>query len=270
MSIFVIGKNGLLGQSLKIHKDWQFLSHTDAVGETSWIKNASCIINCAFSPALRTGPHQEDEDLDLKLARLVQEKSDCHYIMLSSRAVYGVSDVLVGWIENDTPTPISFYARNKLLIEHSLQNLLPNRLTILRLATMFGYELHRTSFFGLAMTGLKEHNTITLDMRPDVPRDFFPVWRFADAMRVIAGNPQAGIYNLGSGHGTQCGNIASWLIAGYGQGEIVSAKDYKDPFYLNMGKTYAAWTGLHKTSTKDIREDTLLCGRWLADAIRQP
>ncbi len=273
MGIYVIGKNGFLGQSLAIHRDWNFLSHTEALDNTSWVNRAHCVINCAFSPRLRTGPYQQTDDLDLLLARIIGA-NPCQYIMISSRAAYGLSPTpsadapLSGWRESDPPHPHNDYARNKLQIEKSLSACLGNRLTILRLATIFGFEfgpeITRRSFFGLALTNLVEKKTITLDMHPDVRRDFYAVWRFAKALKVIADDPKPGLYNLGSGHGTRCGDIASWLIAGYGQGHIVHSTNHKDPFYLNMDKTYATWPTLPVTTIQDIREDVLHCGTELA------
>lgn len=264
MSIFVIGKNGLLGQSLKIHNGWNFLSHAEALSNPSWVSQASCVINCAFAPALRTDPYNEADDIDLTLARMIGTEK-CHYIMISSRAAYGPCETPdQGWSEGDISHPQTHYAKNKLHIEQTLKSILGNRLTILRLATMFGHELNRPSFFGIAMTGLKENNTITLDMHPDVPRDFYAVWRFAEAMSVIATTPKPGLYNLGSGHGTKCGDIARWLIAGYGQGHMTHTTDHKDPFFLNMERTYAAWPDMPVTTQQDVREDVLHCGTWLA------
>jgi UDP-glucose 4-epimerase len=267
MSIFVIGKNGLLGQSLKIHRGWNFLSHDEALSSPAWVTQASCVINCAFAPALRTNPYNEADDIDLTLARMIAaEKS--HYIMISSRAAYGVRENADrGWQESDTPRPHNDYARNKLHIEKSLTSILGDRLTVLRLATMFGHELNRPSFMGMALGGLREKNTITLDMHPDVPRDFYAVWR-SEAMNHIATAPKPGLYNLGSGHGTKCGDIARWLIAGYGQGHFTHTADHKDPFFLNMDKTHAAWPGIAVTTPQQIREDVMSCGMWLRDRNR--
>lgn len=265
MTIVVIGKTGLLGQTLQVHEGWQCLSHEEALQDTGWVTTASCVINCAFSPVLRTGPYQAEQDIDLKLAMLIKNSTNCHYIMISTRAVYGLSDGLHGWAEDATPSPLTDYARNKLQIENNVRDILsPERQTILRLTTMFGYELDRPSFFGLALTGLLRHETITLDMDPLVKRDFLSVWRFADAMKVIAANPEAGIYNLGSGIGTECGAIAGWLIEGFGDGHLNPGTAPKDPFWLDMTKTYTTWPALHVITADDTRNDVLQCGEWLA------
>jgi len=265
MSIVVIGKNGLLGQSLKIHNGWNFLSHDEALSNPAWVLQASCVINCAFAPALRTGPYNETDDIDLTLARMISTEK-CHYNMISSRAAYGLCETPEhGWRESEVPHPHSDYARNKLHIEQTLTSILGDRLTILRLATMFGHELNRPSFFGIALSGLKDKNTIALDMHPDVPRDFYAVWRFAEALGLIAADPKPGLYNLGSGHGTKCGDVARWLIAGYGQGNLTHTTDHKDPFFLNMDKTYAAWPTLPMTSPQQIRDDVINCGIWLKE-----
>lgn len=263
MSVFVIGKSGLLGNALRDQAGWAFLSHREAFDDTGWVNRAGCIINCAFSPALRHGPYQETEDVDLALARIIGDRP-CNYIMLSSRAVYGPSDAMQSLSETDIPRPTNHYAKNKLHIENALQSLLQERLTILRLSTMFGMELHRPSFFGIAMTGLLERGVITLDMNPAVERDFYAVRQFAEDLPVIAHAPRPGLYNLGSGVGTACGRIAEWLIEGFGRGTYTAGTEMKDPFRLDMAKTRSAWPALPVMTPEDIREDTLRCGRWLA------
>ena len=54
--------------------------------------------------------------------------------------------------------------------------------------------------------------------------------------RIIDVRPH-GIYNLGSNHGTEIGDVARSLIEGYGSGEfIVTGDELKDQFILDTTK----------------------------------
>lgn len=260
MSIVVVGKNSMMGREMQKHfsgNRWMYLSHTQAQADASWTDNARCVINFAFSPALRHHEYDADQDIDLKLARAMNPQ--CHYIMVSSRAVYGpgVSNRL---FETNTPHPQTLYGQNKWRIEQRLHEFCGDRLTVLRCANVFGDEYGRHSFFGMALTNLKNMGQVVFDMNPEVRRDFIAVWHVARAIGTIAQTPLTGLYNLGSGYGTPCQDIAEWIIKGYGKGEIVSTSDERrDDFYLDMEKTHAAFK-LPLITRAMLAQDCFDCG----------
>lgn len=264
MTIVVVGKNGLMGTEMQRHfsgTEWLFLSHSEALADTTWTKTARCLINFAFSPALRVNDYDENEDIDSRLASLTQPHT--HYIMMSSRTVYGPAPIDSCLRESDKPAPQTPYAHNKLHIEQRLTDQLKDRLTVLRGANVFGHEAGRKSFFGMALASLKNKGQIVFDMDPAVKRDFLAVWHVADALGRIAASPKPGLYNLGSGYGTPCRDIASWLIEGYGSGEMVSTSDeLRDDFYLDMTKTKTAFK-LPAVTPAMMRQDCVDCGRAL-------
>jgi nucleoside-diphosphate-sugar epimerase len=183
--------------------------------------------------------------------------------MMSSRTVYGPA-LFDGCLrESDKPAPQTPYARNKLHIEQRLSDRLKDRLTILRGANVFGHEMGRKSFFGMALASLKSNRQIVFDMNPAVKRDFLAVWHVADALGHIAASPKPGLYNLGSGYGTACRDIASWIIKGYGNGKIISTNDdLRDDFYLDMTKTKTAFK-LPVITPAMMRQDCIDCGKTL-------
>jgi dTDP-4-dehydrorhamnose reductase/UDP-glucose 4-epimerase len=184
--------------------------------------------------------------------------------MVSSRAVYGpgVSNRL---FETDTPHPETVYGRNKWRIEQQLQDLCGARLSIVRCANVFGHEFGRKSFFGMALTNLKNMNQIVFDMNPDVRRDFIAVWHVVRAFHKMAQAPQAGLYNLGSGFGTSCLDVAAWIIKGYGRGDIISTSDERrDNFYLDMQKTQSVFA-LPPLTSAVLEQDCFACGKALKD-----
>lgn len=263
MTIVVVGKNSLMGTELQKRfpgSEWLHLSHKEALENLSWADKATCVINFAFSPVLRSRAYTEKEDIDFRLAQMAGRQA--HYIMMSSRTVYGtaISNKL---IETDTPHPKTFYAQNKWHIEQNLTDFCADRLTILRGANVFGHEFGRTSFFGMALTNLKNMGQIVFDMAPAVKRDFIAAWHVADALALIARNPKAGLFNLGSGYGTACADIGSWIIEGYGSGDIISTNDERrDDFYLDMTKTKSVF-GVADITPDMMRDDCRNCGETL-------
>jgi len=261
MTIVAVGKSAFLARAVrdKNPKDWFFLSHDDALKDTSWAKTASAVVNFAFSPALRTGEYDAAEDIDSKLAAL----SPAHYIMASSRAAYGPVSGDFGLREEQEAKPATAYGRNKLAIEKSLLKTLGPRLTILRPSNIFGHERGRATFFGLSLSTLAEKKTIIFDMNPAQKRDFLAAWHFADAIIKIAAKPVPGLFNLGAGYATPCGDIAAWLIEGYGEGKLQVNDTGKDEqFWLDMTKTRAAY-GLPVISADTLKQDCIAVGRRL-------
>ncbi len=263
MTTVVIGQSSFMAGVVreKAPEDWLFLSHKDALSRTDWAEKAQCVINFSFDPTLRTEGYIQSADIDSRLAKMIKG----HYIMLSSRMVYGSSaDEGRGMREDDPLNPVNPYGCAKLAIEKSLRDILgPERLTVLRMSNVFGFEPDRRSFLGMAQTRLSTEKKIVYDMSPLVRRDFIAVWRFADSLIKIAAVPQPGIYNLGAGFGVETGLIAEWLIEGYGAGELVINKfSHADQFWLDMEKTNRTFK-IESFVPEDLREDCLGCGRML-------
>lgn len=269
MTVVAIGKNSFLAQGVRKNnfaKSWVFLSHDEVEDQKSVVQNASILVNFAFSPDLLKEDRREDaETIDEKLAGLIA--GDCHYISLSSRMVYGPGDKDKGLKEDSPCLPETPYGRNKLYIENSLRNsIAPEKLTILRPSNIFDYEPGRHTFFGAALKNLRLHNTITFDIAADCVRDFLPLNIFAKYLEHIVQSPIAGTYNLGCGFGVTCGQIAAWIIEGYGHGEVVvTDQSRKGEFFLDMSKTLIAY-GLDALSESDIRKACIACGHELKSA----
>ncbi|HBR69908.1 MAG TPA: hypothetical protein DEA55_11090 [Rhodospirillaceae bacterium] len=266
MSVVVVGRSSFMAEEVrkKAPREWLFLSHKEAIENTAWADKARCIINFAFDPKLRTEGYNEPGDIDSRLARLIKNSSS-HYIMLSSRMAYGPSvHADRGMREGDPASPVNPYGNSKLKVEKSLLEILgAERLTVLRMSNVFGFEPGRRSFLGMAQTRLAEEGKIVYDMSPLVSRDFIPVWRVADALFKIAAAPSPGVYNLGAGFGIQTGLIAEWLIEGYGAGELhVNKFSQADAFWLDMTKARRTF-GLEAFTVEDLRTDFLECGRML-------
>ena len=267
MSVVVIGKTSFLARSIRERlgdNGWRYLTHEEARENESWMNDATRVINFAFHPNLKVDPYRENLDFDLELARMIKNRP-IHYIMSSSRLVYGYDQQHFNLNENHPVKPEGVYGRNKLVTERNLLLTLPKeRLTVLRLANVFGHEIHRSLFFGRMLTRLKEQGKIIFNMSPESLRDFYAVWHLADALAVITTNPKPGIFNLGSGFGTPCGDIADWVIEGYGSGRLdILDHNLSDQYWLDITKARATWPTLPVMTPEILHHDCVECGQWL-------
>lgn len=194
------------------------------------------VLNCALDPAFKSAEYTEVQDVDLAAAKLAG-RIGAHYVMLSTRRVYSSSPVLRHISEDEEPKPDTPYGRNKFESENRVAELLGDRCTILRISNVFGYEPDRSGFFGLAVTSLRREQRVILDVSPFVIRDFIPVAILCETLAAIFRTRPGGIFNLGAGFGVPIGQVALWLIQGYGSGElVVNCPNERDAFVLNVDK----------------------------------
>jgi UDP-glucose 4-epimerase len=264
MSVVAVGKSSFIAGAIRERnpRGWRFLSHEEALKDSRWAADARCVFNFALDPSFKSKGYDPDKDIDSRLAHIVADRP-VHYIMMSSRMVYGQGPDRFGLTEDTPSAPTNIYGASKRATEKSLTSIVaPEKLTILRGANIFGLEHGRNSFFGRAMSSLVSDKRIVFDMDAESIRDFLSVWDLADALIAIAQKPVFGLYNLGSGFGTACGQIAAWLIEGYGAGELVARGEADDQYWLDMTlarKTY----DLPLMTPARLRDNCLRCGRWL-------
>ena len=232
------------------------------------LDGVGCIVNFARDPMARSDDYRLDEmDTDLRLARGIG-KRDIAYVMLSSRKVYAPSE---GPLSETSPTgPRDAYGRHKLAVERALRDLLGERLTVLRLANIFGYERTpgRTTFVSLALDRLAREGRIHYAMSPFVERDFLPVAAFARVLARIALAPPGGILNVGSGIGLPTGRLALWILEGFGRGALViESTEEKDPFVLDIARLTSLYG--QPCSLADLRDACRAIGSRLAADLAQ-
>lgn len=198
------------------------------------------VINFALRPEYRSSPYAAGSDIDLQTAQAAK-RVKAHLVMLSTRRVYG-PDCRWGATEEMTAKgDETAYGRNKALTEIAILESLSGKAGIFRLSNIFGYEydatFSRKSFFGLMLESLKQENTIFFDMHPDTRRDFLPVELAASLLLDRALDRTEGVYNLGCGFATNCGDLADWVCEGYGDGRLVYDPPIpRDEFFLKMDK----------------------------------
>ena len=164
--VLIVGDNSFVGRgfynSIKLNDavvaniiPYSQLHHID-------LKRYDVVLNCAITYEYKTQKYKDKYDLDY-LVGLKAQDAGCHYIMMSTRKVYGNSTDLSVYDELSSLNPFDRYSENKYNTEMTLDALVEN-LTILRGSNIYGFELGRSSFVGYCMTQLKSLNAIDYDM----------------------------------------------------------------------------------------------------------
>jgi UDP-glucose 4-epimerase len=226
-----------------------------------------CVVNFCRDPIVAGDGRLAQAETDLRLARRIGGR-DIAYVMLSSRKVYAASEAPLS--EASATGPGDAYGRQKLAVEHALRDLLGERLTVLRLANVFGYERQpgRRTFVAALLDGLAREGRIHFTMSPFVERDFLPVTAFARVLAQVVRAPPGGILNVGSGIGLPSGRLALWILEGFGRGALlIESTEEKDAFVLDVARL----AGLYgcPCTRADLRDACLAIGRRLAADLAQ-
>jgi dTDP-4-dehydrorhamnose reductase len=239
----VVGRSSVLAQAFaaRYPDGVRTLGHAQA-GDAAAYAGARSVVNFAFAPGLESGPYEAALDIDLRIAALAAQQG-LHYVMISSRRVYGVQ---AQWDARETqPAPgMDAYGRNKARIERDLRALLGDRLTILRPGNVFAYEpvAGRRRFGAYLQHQLVSERCIRLTVDPAARRDLVPVEFFCRAVREAVLRRLPGVFNVGAGRATRVGDAARWLLEGYGGGELQSdATQPPDEFQLDCARLQSAF-----------------------------
>jgi nucleoside-diphosphate-sugar epimerase len=236
--ILIIGKNSFVGKSFYHSvKSVDIISYYD-IDKTDF-SNYNVVLNCAITPEFKFESYREKHDLDFQVAK-ISAYNNCHYIMMSTRKVYGTSNELRLLNENSKLNPFDYYSENKAISEKNIMRL-GESFTILRVSNAYGFEYGRNSFMGFCMTQLKHDNKIVYTTNPNAKKDFISIDSLCEVLGIISKVTPKGIYNVGSNYGSKIGDVAKSLIQGYGQGEFI---------YNNIG---------NKNQDQFILDNTKLC-----------
>jgi dTDP-4-dehydrorhamnose reductase len=189
------------------------------------------VINCALNPLYKTEIYKENYDVDLDVGKKTCD-SGLHYIMLSTSKVYGNSNELKIYNEEDVCFPYDYYSENKLITEKKILQNYSQQVTILRGSNIFGFEYGRKSFMGYCMNQLIDTGKIELTMNSTIQRDFLSIEVAKEIIESICKYQPIGIYNLSAGIGLEVGKFVKYLIDGYGKGELIQVSQKPDRQFI--------------------------------------
>lgn len=244
MTVLAIGKNSFLARSWaaqsSISEHVRFVHH-GAIGDPECLREVETVVNFAEHAEAEDRPLRPEEDVAGRVADWLADM-DCRLVLLSSRQVYGPSDAPRH--ETDAPAPVQITGRNKLQSERLATERLGDRVTILRCANIVGYERDagRKRFMAMLLRSLARDGVILLDISRDTKKDFLPDTGFADILDNVVRRPVPGIFNVGSGIATPVGQIADWVIEGYGSGTVEdNGSPVRDAFSLDVERLTATF-----------------------------
>jgi len=234
MKTLIVGKNSFIAKTAYQNiNDAEKISYGDI--DKVNLNEYNTILNCAITNEYRTEVYDEEKDLDIQLARIA-EQYGMHYVMISTRKVYGTSNDLKTYDEESELNPNDRYGENKLISEYKIMDLMES-CTILRASNVFGYEPDRKSFMGFCMNQLRDTGKIVYDINPYNIRDFIDVDTFARILALVCELKPNGFYNVGSNLGLTVGDVSRYLIKGFGSGELDAKSDkFFDQFVLDNSK----------------------------------
>lgn len=238
MKVLVIGINSFISQHLRLTvgtRNWIFKTHEEIKLDAPSLINFDVVINLAVAPSIFTNDFKDDDDFDVWLAQHLQHNSNAHFVMISTRQVYGDFECLT---ETSVPLPTSAYGQNKLRTEYRVSEIIEStRLTILRCSNVFGFEPGRKTFFGTLITSLISDNVIRFNISPKTKKDFITVQDCAKVISQVALKRLPGLYNLGSGLDVECGVLGLAVIKGYTKGRLISTShSVEGQFSMDISK----------------------------------
>lgn len=247
MKLLLIGKTSFIAKVFSFYCDansidYEACSHLnipEELGSFSWI------INFSLNPRFFSESYSAIIDQDALIVDKIQKVKHVKYVMLSTRRVYGSDNVLYLYSEGDPldNTRNTHYGRNKICSEEYCRSVLsPDNLLIVRGSNIFGYEIGRRSFTGIAMDGLLKNSEIELDISGKTVRDFLPVHTFVKYLAHLITRECVGVFNVGAGFGLTLEEFCTALISGYGRGRIITASDavVQDQFILDSQRLISA------------------------------
>jgi dTDP-4-dehydrorhamnose reductase/UDP-glucose 4-epimerase len=263
----VIGRNSFFAQRFVLLAGSSAVRHVGIadLDRPGLYDGVDTVINFAFDPRLYREPYAPAFDVDRRIAEAIAGRP-IRYLLTSSRTVYGPS---AKWnaAEDAETVGDGIYGSNRFAIERSVAETLgPKRLAILRISNAVAYELQpgrRTTFRSQLLRSLRDHGEVRFDTNPVSRRDFITDAFLCQAIHRLIETGATGIFNIGCGFPVRIGDIAAWIIEGFGRGRlVVESEEVRDEFYLNTEKLRQV-TGL-AISPEALRDRCLEIGRSLA------
>lgn len=161
------------------------------------LKNIDIIINCSNSKDFYEKQYSKKSDRNIKIASAIKN-SKTKLFFLSTRQTYHPK---LNLTEKSKLNPINTYAKNCIKSEKNCKKLLENKLLILRLSNVIGYEINKkkkASLMSIIIKGLKK-NKIYFDNNYYLKKDFLPINLLCKYIEALVQKDINGVFNVGSG-----------------------------------------------------------------------
>lgn len=218
--VLIVGKNSFIGKSLYKVKDgnkFKKISYNDLYDTD--LKNYDVVVNCSLHPLFKTSTYHLGIDVDYDVAHK-SYLSGCHYVMLSTRKIYGSSTILKTYNEESEENPYDHYSENKLKSEKKILNQFGDKTTIIRGSNLFGYELGRNSMMGWFLNQLDKDGIIRYNVLSTTSKDIIHVDDASNIISKICSFKPTGIYNLGTSYPYSMLGIGISLMDGFNDRKI--------------------------------------------------
>lgn len=172
--------------------------------------NNDIVINCSTDSELFLNKYEKKKDRNYHIANYIKNKN-IKFFLLSTRMVYKPKKDIH---EKSQRLPINCYGLNCLESEFFCKKILKNKLLILRISNVIGYEIRkkRTSLMSELIKGAKKQK-ITLDNSYNFKKDIIPIKFFCNYIYIIIKLKYTGLLNIGSGVSFTLLNLAKKLTA---------------------------------------------------------
>lgn len=245
--------------------DVVYLKYYNCFDDINILLNADCIINFSISPNFSLGKMEEDEILDIKIAKLIANKK-IHYIFLSSRKVYGMSDDLLIHKEDDPLQGSDWYSKNKIYTERKLSAILHDSLSILRISNIIGEPINRLgykTFIGWICESFLKNGQIIFNQNSNSMKDFVTKDFIHECIYRVIDRRLIGIFNVSAGFPTSVKHVVLGYVSD--KNIVFKADDLKctDQFILDNSKILSA-LGINFT-IDDVNSYLLKCNKQLLD-----
>jgi len=229
--ILIVGKNSFIGNSLSKVKDgnkFKRISYNQLYDTN--LKDYDVVVNCSLHPNFKTSIYHLAIDVDYDVAHKAYENG-CHYVMISTRKIYGSSTVLKKYNELSEENPYDHYSENKLKSEKKILAQFGDRATVIRGSNLFGYEPNRNSMMGYFLNQLDKDGQIKYNILSTTSKDIIHVDDATKIISKVCSHKPLGIYNLGTSYPYTMLNIGLFLLNGFNNGMIENRMKFEGEMY---------------------------------------
>jgi len=214
--ILLVGKKSFIGSNLYFILSKVFFVKTidfkTLLNKKKIIfQNYDIVINCSINNKYIKNKYLSKNDFDLKIANKIKN-FNCKMIFLSSRKVYKPADNIN---ETSKILPRCNYSKNKLITEKKLLTLLGNKLLILRISNLIGYNYsfpnYRKIHFTFIDHFLKNIKKGFIFENKNIYKDFLPINKFCEIVIKLIKIGAFGIYNVSIGKKIFLKDLVKWL-----------------------------------------------------------